>query len=182
MENQKTPPGNRITRLSFSLVTQQFSNGSTAYQVERREYALGVDTLRDDVLSLWCELTGDFMTITKVVAPLGSQTDLLKGGQDIIEWIKTTGPRREIKKGASNTPLEDLEAAECAEADKILLRMWNHVESMEQRRVTYKMSEITGPIEWTAYVPRTDMPKRLQSGGKDSAQSKSKRSAGKKNP
>lgn len=180
MDDQKTPPGNRVTQLSFSLVTQQFSNGEVVYRPERREYVLGINASGEDVLSLWCEIAGEYMTVTKVVAPLGSQIDLLRAGQEIIEWVKTTGPRRKVKKGSYTAPPDELEAAECAEANKILSRMWNHVESMKQRRVIYKISEVTGPIEWTAYTPKTEMPKALKTGNDGVVKSTSKRSTGKK--
>lgn len=182
MEDQKTPPGNRVSRVAFSFITHQVSDGKIVQQVERREYVLGLNASGEDVLSLWCEIANEYMTVTKVVAPFGSQTDLLKAGQDIIEWVKTTGPRRKIKTGASKSSPEELEAAECAEADEILSRMWSHVQSMEHRRVVHKISEITGPIEWTAYLPRTEMPKRLKLGSDDLPKSKRKQSAGEKAP
>ncbi|SDN99232.1 hypothetical protein [Pseudomonas azotoformans] len=182
MEDKKTPPGNRVSRVAFSFITHQFSDGKIVQQVERREYVLGLDASGEDVLSLWCEIANEYMTVTKVVAPFGSQTDLLKAGQDIIEWVRTTGPRRKIKTGASKSSPEELEAAECVEADEILSRMWNHVESMEHKRVIYKISEITGPIEWTAYLSRAGMPERLKSSCDGASKIKSKKPAGKNGP
>ncbi|WPN56843.1 hypothetical protein [Pseudomonas sp. P9_31] len=164
MENQRTPAGKRITRLSFSLVTQQIDNGITSYHLERCTHSLGLNAAKEEVLNLWCEIAGDYLTVTMIVSPFGSQPDLIRAGNEMVEWVKTTGPRRKIKKGQRKVPIAELEAAECAEADEILLRMWNHVESMEQRQVIYKMSEITGPVEWADYLPPTEKPKRLTPG------------------
>lgn len=164
MENQRTPAGTRITRLSFSLVTQQIDNGTARYHSERYTYALGLNASKEEVLNLWCEIAGDYLKVTMIVSPFGSQPDLIRAGNELVEWVNTTGPRRKIKKGQREVPISELKAAERADADEILLRMWSHVESMERRQVVYKMSEITGPVEWSAYLPPTEKPERLTPG------------------
>lgn len=160
MDNQWSPPGKRITRLSFSIVTQRFDDGAGRYHIERRQYALGPNALEEDVANLWCEMGERYMTVTMVIAPRGSLTDLSRAGEDILKWAETTGPRRKV--GKSKTSSAELEAIERAEGDDILLRMWNNAKSIEHRQVLYKMSEITGPVELSVYLPPIAKPDQIK--------------------
>ncbi|WP_124340582.1 hypothetical protein [Pseudomonas chlororaphis] len=162
MESERVPPGKRLKRLSLSLLTPKAHNDPGSNQIERCEFTIGPTASGEEVVSLWCDISSEYVTITMVVNPPGARLDLVNAAAELISWTKTTGPNRKTTKGKRISPSEELNAAECAKGDEILSRMWNHVEGMEHRQVIYKVMEITGAIEWTVYIPPSEKPPPLK--------------------
>lgn len=160
MENEKPPRGQRITRVSFSLVTQSATGSAHGEQPKVCETTVGSTKSGDFIESLWCDIAADFVTITMMVSPAGFGADMAKSVADIVSFATpcpnelTARLVEKLKKDGHSKPTpEEIEDAEIAEADAILLKMIANVERIERRQKIYKTVDITGAIELTSYTP-----------------------------
>jgi len=149
MEIEKAPPGQRITRLCFHLATQKLQEGSVSNQIERCEFTLAPMASGGEIGSLWCDITPSFMTVTTMIALPSFQTDSAQMTSTLSALEAITSPKVAEKKGVEKDRSQILSDA----IDGLLSQAVANANSIERRQIIYKISEITGAIEMTAYFP-----------------------------
>lgn len=137
-----TPAGERITRICFHLAINKNLDGSGDDNLKRCEFTLAPTESGEEIGSLWCDITPDFITITMMVAGAAHQAKSLKLDAILSGLLEA----QSLERGAAGVAFE-------GDFMGLMKRVVDGANNIEHRRLVYKVSEVTGPIEITHYFP-----------------------------
>lgn len=146
----------RITKICFTLSAPKFSSESGSGRVERYEFAEGFMENGERIGSLWFDLTSEFLTIMVKVAPRDCDSEMIRSVKEVMAYL-TNGQakvaRGNLKSNAGKSAQKASKNSSALGVEDALRNMHSCMESIEERKSIYKVSDLVSPIELTSYIP-----------------------------
>lgn len=146
----------RITRICFSLSVPEAWSESGNDRFKKFEFVEGPMGNGECIGSLWFDITSEFITIMMRSTPPGHQDEFIRCFRKIKAYLTSDQEKvakRHVKKGMGNSTLKTVEEVLALEVDEALGDMQSAVNSIQEIKKIYKVSDLVGPIELTSYMP-----------------------------